>query len=64
MIIIFPQLLREVLDWKPMGQYIMRSLNIERLLDFGVRCKKQIEQDEEGNDGGQRRICAGCENSV
>lgn len=35
----------------------MSSLYIERLLDFGVRRKKKMDEDDGGDEQGEKRIC-------
>lgn len=48
-----------------MGQYVMRSLNAEGLLDFGVGRKEQIKQDVGGDEEHQQKVCIGRrENSL
>ncbi len=37
----------------------MSSLNIKRLLDFGVGCEKEVNEDEGWDEEGEEGICSG-----
>ena len=42
----------------PVRQDVVRGLDVERLLDFGVRREEQVEEDEGRDEGGEERICS------
>ena len=50
--------------WYAVTQDIMSSLHIERLLDFRVRREKKVDQDDGGNEQGEKRICSFCQFDV
>lgn len=50
--------------WYAISQDIMRSLHIEGLLDFRVRREKKVDQDDGGDEQGEKRICSFCQLDV
>lgn len=64
MIILVFQPFCDIPNRKSIAQYVMRSLNTEGLLDFGIGCKEHVEQDEEGDGKLQQIVCNGRENCL
>jgi hypothetical protein len=56
MIILQPECLGHILNWDTIGQDIMNSLNMKRLLYLGVRRNIQVEEDEGGNGDEEQQI--------
>lgn len=45
-IVCLTQAVREIVDWRAVGEDVVRSLEIEGLLDFGVWRGEEVEEDE------------------
>lgn len=51
----------KVFPRKPISQNVVHSLKVERLLDFGVGGKVEMDQDQEWNEGGKEKIYQACQ---
>jgi hypothetical protein len=43
--------------WQPVGQDVMYSLDMERLLDFGVRSDKEMDDDQGWKEKSENPKC-------
>lgn len=57
MVIVGAQFRLHLVNWKAVRENIMRGLEIERFLDLCVGSKGQVEQDAEGNEDCEQRVC-------
>ena len=55
------ELLVDILQWCSVHEYIVGGLDVERLLDLGVRGDEKVEEDESWDEEGEPQICDGCE---
>ena len=39
-----------VLNWEPVGYYVMGSLDVEGFFDFGVGCCEEVEENEKRDE--------------
>ena len=46
-----------VLNWEPVGYYVMGGLDVERFFDFGVGCYEEVEEDEKRVEEVENHIC-------
>lgn len=56
MIIVWPQTRCDIPKGQSIRQDIMGRLDTERLLDFGVRSKNEMKEDEQGHERGEEGI--------
>jgi hypothetical protein len=48
---------RNVLNWEPVGYYVMGGLDVEGFFDFGVGCYEEVEENEERDEEVENYIC-------
>jgi hypothetical protein len=47
----------EWVEWKAMDEYVMGCLDVERFLDFGVRCQQEVEEDKSWEEDSEDGVC-------
>ena len=46
-----------VLNWEPVGCYVMSGLDVEGFFDFGVGCYEEVEENEKRDEEVENYIC-------
>ena len=46
-----------VFEGHSVGYYVVRGLDVEGFLDFGIGCNEEVEEDDGGDYGDEKDIC-------